>query len=924
MDATDCVTPVSSNALSKTPDEIFSEIIESETANNESVGGDTIAKLTTAAGLPAFLKNYTVAADTVDEMWRAADGPHTVQTLAEAVHPHWFGAIHAFDALGADGVGQMQQEALRMLRDNGVTYNVHGVSDGHRRPWPLDLMPMVIQEKEWDSIAAGVKQRSHLLNHILADIYGEQTLVRQGLVPAELIYGHQGFLHPCHGVRQGEQRHLVVYAADLARGPDGRMWVLGDRTQAPSGAGYALENRTVMARLLRAPFRDGKIQRLADFFRTLQNTLNELAFQHKESPRTVILTPGPYSETYFEHAYLAAYLGYALVQGDDLTVVNGGVALKALSGLQPVDVILRRIDDQFCDPLELREDSRLGVAGLLEAARRQTVALVNPLGSGILENPGLIPFLPNLARHFLGEELLLPSAATWWCGQKTERDYVLAHLPELVIRRIARDGASSTVFGERLSKAERQALRERILAEPNQYVGQEQVSFSTAPAFVDGRCEPRHTVLRTFTVATDHDYAVMPGGLARSAPGAGELLVSNSAGGISKDVWVLAEETQPYSSLWRHAGRLEQVLHSNQFLSSRAAENLFWVGRYAERSEFTARLLRTIFDYFGEDEFGEGFAGANGFGESINAGAGELDCLHQLLRALTQVTMTYPGFVDEEGSDLLADPVQELLSVVLEQNRVGSLLSNINSMIYSAYAVRDLWSGDSWRVLNSLEGPWRDLAAKSQARVPRVYAELNNLITALMAFSGLNMESMTHSAAWLILDAGRRLERAQLTVAFIRATMSLRQPDHVEPLLLEMILKTTDTIITYRRRYRSLMQPATVLDLLLLDEQNPRSLGYQLATLQHHLADFPRDANVSRLSEEERLILQAFTRLRLSDTVALAQPLNQFALRHTLDELMAELSLLLSQLSDVVTRTYFTHAQTQQLLGRNPGLSSPV
>ncbi len=900
MDATDPVTPVAAGVIP----------------------GSTLPATLAKELLPAFLQAYSPTPATYDELWRRELAESRPQTMHEALQPHWLGVVQLFAALGAEGIANTQQEALRILRDNGVTYNVHGVADGHQRPWPLDLMPFVIEEADWVTIAEGVTQRSHLLNLLLTDIYGEGRLLRAGLLPPELLYSHHGFLRPCHGVDVAGKEQLIVYAADLARGPDGRMWVLGDRTQAPSGAGYALENRTVMARLLRGAFRDGKIQRLANFFRTLQNTLAGRAFQHKEAPRTVVLTPGPYSETYFEHAYLAAYLGYSLVQGDDLTVVNGGVALKALSGLQAVDVILRRIDDTFCDPLELRDDSHLGVAGLLEAARRQSVAIVNPLGSGVLENPGLMPFMPGIARYFLGEELKLPSAATWWCGQPKELDHVLKHLSTLVIRRIARSGTSTTLFGDKLSKREQQALRARILAEPQQYVGQEQVSFSTAPAFVDGRCEPRHTVLRTFSVAGDGDYQIMPGGLARSAPASGELLVSNSAGGISKDVWVLTTEPQPYSSLWHHAGNREHALHSNQFLSSRSAENLFWVGRYAERAEFTARLLRTIFDYFGEDEFGESFSGANTLSEAIGNSAGEVACLHQLLRALTQVTMTYPGFVDEEGAELLADPVKELLSVVLDRKRVGGLHANLVAMINAAFAVRDLWSADSWRVLNGLEQPWRGLAAKPQARVPRVYDELNNLITSLMAFSGLNMESMTHSAAWLLLDTGRRLERAQLTVAFIRATMSIRQPEEIEPLLLEMILKTTDTIITYRRRYRSQIQPATVLDLLLLDEQNPRALGYQLATLQTHLAELPREPDPYQLSEEERLLLQAFTRLRLSNTVALAQPLSQFALRHTLDELMAELALLLNQMSDVVTRTYFTHAQTpQQRLGQTAGIA---
>ncbi len=893
-----------------------------------------------AETIPPFLQSYTPTPGVFDELWRReASAPASFNpgaftqgsfnpgspSLSELIQPHWRGVIQNFAALGNEGIAAMQQEAQRMLRDNGVTYNVHGDVGGHQRPWPLDLMPLVLSESDWETIRVGVQQRAHLLNLMLTDIYGERRLLRQGILPAALIYGHSGFLRACHELRLPYKQQLILYGTDLARGPDGQMWVVSDRTQAPSGAGYALENRTVMARLMQSAFRDDKIQRLSNYFRTLQNTLAESAFQHKELPRTVILTPGPYNETYFEHAYLAAYLGYSLVQGDDLTVSNGRLSLKALSGLQPVDVILRRVDDSFCDPLELRADSRLGVAGLLESARRQNVTIINPLGSGVLENPRLMPFMPSVARYFLGEDLKLPSAATWWCGQQKEMDYVLEHLSTLVIRRVARSGASATLLGAKLSAEELQTLRQRILAEPEQYVGQEQISFSTAPAFVNHHCEPRNTILRTFAVATGNDYEIMPGGLARSAPASDTLFVSNSAGGISKDVWVLTAQPQAHSSLWRQVRVQEQALHSSQFLSSRSADNLFWVGRYAERADFTARLLRTIFDYFGEDTFArdtsqENTAENSSGGEAIGNSSDEKSCLKLLLQALTQVTQTYPGFFNEQNGAPLVDPVAELLSIVLDRTRIGGLHANLSAMINAAYAVRDLWSVDSWRVLNSLEEPWQALAAKSQVRVPRVHQELNNLITSLMAFSGLNTESMTHSAAWLLLDTGRRLERAQLTTAFIRATMSNCQEENIEPLLLEMILKTTDTIITYRRRYRSHIQPSTLLDLLLMDEQNPRALGYQLATLQAHLAALPRQPNPYQLSQEERLLLQASTRLRLANTLQLAQPLKPFSLRYSLDEMLAELTLLLNQISDVLTRTYFIHSQTpQQLLSQPMG-----
>jgi uncharacterized circularly permuted ATP-grasp superfamily protein len=345
------------------------------------------------------------------------------------VQPHWRTFMHAIAALGLDELERFQQEAGRQLLENGVTYNVHGDPENLHRPWMLDIIPLIISQQDWQVIEAGLKQRAELLNLILTDIYSARNLIKDGLLPPELIYGHNGFLRSCDSVQVPGAHQLITYAADLARGPDGRMWVLDDRTQAPSGAGYALENRTVQARVLSSMIRDNKVFRLSNYFRELQAELANLAVQRLSSPRVVVLSPGPLNETYFEHAYLAAYLGFTLVQGDDLTVHNGQVSLKSLEGLQPVDVILRRVDDLYCDPLELREESRLGVAGLLEASRRKNVTIANPLGSGVLENPALMPFMAGLSKHLLGEDLLLPSAATWWCGQTKELNYVLANLP---------------------------------------------------------------------------------------------------------------------------------------------------------------------------------------------------------------------------------------------------------------------------------------------------------------------------------------------------------------------------------------------------------------------------------------------------------------------------------------------------------------
>ncbi|MEM7347174.1 MAG: circularly permuted type 2 ATP-grasp protein, partial [Chloroflexota bacterium] len=839
----------------------------------------------TQTSLDSLLSSYQPELNTYDEMW----------LNPEEVQPHWRTFVDAITALDADELERLEQEAARQLRENGVTYNVHGDPDNINRLWELDLIPLIISHQDWQMIEAGLKQRAELLNLILTDIYGSRSLLKSGLLPPELIYGHNGFLRQCDGIQLPGNYHLITYAADLARGPDGRMWVLGDRTQAPSGAGYALENRTVLARVLGSLVKDNKVFRLANYFRELQVALAGLAMQRSSESRVAVLSPGPLNETYFEHAYLASYLGFTLVQGDDLTVYNGQVSLKSLEGLQPVDVILRRVDDLFCDPLELREDSRLGVAGLLEASRRQNVVIVNPLGSSVLENPGLMPFMSGLAKQLLGEELLLPSAATWWCGQPKELDYVLQNLPNLVIKTLHRQAKSRTIYGPELDEAQLETLRRQIMAHPQLYVGQEQVSFSTTPSLINGKLEPRHAVVRCFSVASRDGYTVMPGGLTRSAPVKGGYVVSNRAGGISKDTWVQTPIPQKHVSLWLQTDRIERAVKSSYQLPSRAAENLFWVGRYAERTEASARLLRVILNYLNE---GEPFGGD----EEITAAV-----MPSLFRALTHVTMTYPGFVGEAGEPTLAQPEKELLSIAFDNNRAGSLRFNLNSLAQSAYAVRNLWSPDTWRVIKGLDTHLVPSKHSPRLALQRLETRLNELITNLMAFAGLNTESMTHEAGWLLLDIGRRLERALLSISLIRAVFGISYPEAVEYLLLDATLRTTENVITYRRRYRSRLQLQTVLDLLLLDQTNPRSLTYQLDRLQTHIAALPREMAAYRLSEEERLVLDASTRLHLVDTDLLTVSKNET--RGTLDDFLAELFLLLGQLSPILTQNYFTHVQ---------------
>ena len=814
--------------------------------------------------------------------------------------PHWQVLMQELDQLGREGLERRHLEAQRLLRENGVTFNIYDGLRGMARPWELDPIPLFISAEEWSIIEAGLVQRAELLNLVLADIYGPQQLLKEGLLPPELVFGHAGFQRSCVGSIKAGDRALTICSSNLARGPDGRMWVIDDRAQSPSGAGYALENRMVMTRIAPALFRDCHVRRLAGFFQPFRDRLASLAPQNREDPRIVVLTPGPYSPSYFEHAYLANYLGYTLVQGDDLSVRDGRVWLKSLEGLHQVDVILRRVDDAYCDPLELREDSRLGVTGLLQSARLGHVAIANPIGSCVLENPGLLAFLPGIAKHFLGEDLKLPSVATWWCGQENERRFVLENLEKLVIKTIHRTRGYRSIFGAQLTQSEQAELRERILHKPYLYTGQEMVSFSTAPSLVDGQVEPRHAILRSFLVAGEDDYIAMPGGLTRIASGEGELVVSNRAGGLSKDAWVLSNEPVEYVSLWRQPKQDQVLQFRTEPLPSRAADNLFWAGRYVERAEGTARLLRAI--YLLRRELRD----ANG-GMTISY-------LHNLLRALTHVTGTYPGFVDEDAEKLLENPRPELRSLLQDASRVGSLTSTLQAFGQVAMTVRDHWPTEIWRIIDAIRQDWADDEETPGPGNYRTQDRLDHLIMQLVAFSGLTAESMARESGWLLLDIGRRLERALGLISLLRATLVPGMDDATKGQLMETVLVICDSLNTYRRRYHSYMHLPTVLELILMDRHHPRSLAYQLNCLQQHVAELPRTQVSHRLGDDERAVLEAFTALRLADAVELSRIGESDGYCKGLEELLSAQTESLWQLSEVITGTYFSHSQPPQQL----------
>jgi len=830
-----------------------------------------------------FTAEGYAAGSSYDEMWDKNG----------RVRPHWQSYMQSLDLLGGSALAKCRQEARRIFRENGVSYNVYGDPHGHQRTWDLDPIPLIISSEDWAEIEAGLVQRAELMNLILSDLYGQRKLIQQGLLPAAMVFGHEGFLRACDQFRQPVGIQLHDYAVDLARGPDGNMWVLRDYTQSPAGIGYALENRTVMTRIMPQFFQDGHIHRISFFFRTLRAGLSSLSIRKTDQPRIVVLTPGPYSELYFEHAYLASYLGYPLVQGDDLTVREGHVWLKTLDGLQPVEVIIRRLSDRFCDPLELAEDSLLGVAGLLHAARKGNVMIVNPLGSGVLENPGLIPFLPGISQYYLGCKLKLPSAATWWCGQPAERDYVLEHLNHIVVKTIYRSYDSQSFFGALASREQLDDMRRRILARPHLYVGQEQVGFSTAPCLIKGKVEPRHTAIRTFVTSHEGRFHVMKGGLTRAARDRGVAVPSRHFDNISKDTWIMATRPERHVSLWLQPSSDDMAIERSGMLASRAAENLYWTGRYAERLEGTARIIRTVIMQMNRAE------------ETGNE-THQLH-IHQLQQALTAATETFPGFIRETPLSPEATAI-ELRSVMVDENRMGSIASLLGLLTTSAYMVRDRWSIDNWRVLDGTKNHWRNVQSNPHTHIISAEYELDELITSLAAFMGLNMESMTREPGWLMLDSGRRIERGLWLIRMMKSLLIPTRDELLEHLILESFLSTHESLITHRRRYRSYLQMQTVLDVLLIDETNPRSLAYQLERLQRDLARLPRPRIGMKLSTEEKLVLEATTHLRLTDLQSLTKTTPDVGYSKLL-EVITFIESRLMAVSEALNHFYFSHAQ---------------
>jgi uncharacterized circularly permuted ATP-grasp superfamily protein/uncharacterized alpha-E superfamily protein len=830
-----------------------------------------------------------------------------VSALVTTTDPADAGIVHArFRALGSDRLRRARGEAQRLLDEDGVTYQ--RTIDGKRRDqrWRLDPVPLVLTPGEWAEVESGIVQRAQLLNLVLADVYGPRRLLREGLLPPEVVFGHPGFLRPLDQVRLPGFHQLTHVATDLVQDEDGHWQPLSDRTGTPSGAGYALENRTVLGRVLPDLMQDSPVERLAPYLRALRRTLQRAAPPDRTDPRIAVLSPGTRDETAFEHAHVAGLLGYPLVEGRDLAVIDGHVALRTVGG-QPerIDVLLRRVDAWWCDPLELRSNSRLGTPGLVEAARRGGVTVVNGLGSGVLENAGLLAYLPRLAQALLGQDLHLTPPRTLWCGEEGQRREVLAHLDELVLKPIARTGNVPAIDGSRLATDELDELRGRIEANPHRWVGQERVTSRLVPSLsAGGSIEQRPVVLRTFAVGNGESYTPMRGGLTRVGDGRA-LTITNLGGAWSKDTWVLGDEPETTDALWLLDGPRVAPDAAESSVSARAVENLLWFGRYAERSEATVRLLRAIDARRAESVRG------------VPALAATLD---RLLVAVTTTTGTLPGFSDDVP--LRTAPGAELRALVVDEDRLGTLAHDVRRLVDAGQAVREQLSEDTWPVLAALE---RDvlgvddeppLLSHPAIGPPAGRAALARVLTALLALQGLGAESLVRDPSWTFLEVGRRLERALQLGALLRATMVEVADDATESLVLESVLVTAESVVTYRRRYRGRGQAAAALDLLLLDERNPRSFTWQVQRLLEVLPELPGHPGPGHLSTVEEHVRSVLAALRTIDVdrIATVDGPPGRARRPELDRLLTHLTGLLRRAAGSLEADSFPHVPRQRAL----------
>lgn len=738
-----------------------------------------------------------------------------------------------FDELGDQTAAEMDQRSAqlaRQVRDNGITYNVYADENGPQRPWSLDLFPLIIEPDDWQHIEQGVLQRVRLLERVMADVYGPQYLLQSGFLPPALVQGHPGYLRAMHGVKPTGGRYLHIAAFDMTRGPDGNWWLVGQRTQAPSGLGYLLENRLAISAQFNNAFDKLKVQRLAGTYRALMDSL------HASSPmgadaHLALLTPGPYNETYFEHAYLARYLGLTLVEGSDLLVRDERLYLKTLKGLVPVHGLLKRVDDEYLDPLELRADSTLGVPGLLQAIRAGNVLVANTPGSAFLESPALLGFLPALSRHLFDEELCLPALPTWWCGENSAMFDALRRLQDCVIKPTYPGSSSHASFDAVLGERQtRQALDQwagRIVQQPQEHTVQAYMPFSQMPTWQSARSDgvtgqpglvARSVVLRVFAVAdAAQGWRVLPGGLARVA-GSNQDVTSMQRGGSSADVWTLTTGEVDHTTLLHPHLTPESLMQRKRLVTSRAAESLFWLGRYTERTENALRLARLTLDCLhGEDP----------------SNAPLLTWLGQMATANTLVLPDVP-------TPLQAPRVFEraLIDSLGSTRNATSVGFYLRALKMAASSVRERLSQEHWRIITRAEEALFARFAEHRQRgncpTQQAMQILKDTSDHMAAITGAQTDRMTRDDGWRLLSIGRHIERLGFLSSALNLALRCKALETDSGF--DAVIELFDNAITFHAQFQQSRDMAALIDLLVIDRDNPRSVSWVAHTLRGRLA----------------------------------------------------------------------------------------
>ena len=804
------------------------------------------------------------------------------------VKPHW---KEIYDNLERVGIKQLEQKQIEIdwrLEENGVTYNIYNDPEGTNRRWNLDPIPFVLENEEWEEISKGLKQRAKLLNLIFKDLYTEQKLIKEGIIPAEIIFGHKGFIPEVFNFENTDYYTMKYYAADISRGPNGKFWVISDKTQSPSGLGYAIENRLTMNSILNDLYPKVEILKIAKFIDDFKTMLKNNSSKNNENPLITLLTPGPHNETYFEHSYLSSFLNLTLVQGEDLLEKNNQLWLKSLSGLKRVDAMIRRVDSAYCDPLELRSDSQLGVAGLVNVIRKNNISMINPIGVGILENIGLNPFMKNIAKFLLNEELILPQIATWWCGQKEELDFVIKNIKTLMIKKINRTDGIEIHIGNNLDEQELSDLIKKIQRNPSYYVGQEIIDFSTVPSFHKGKIEPRNAVIRSFAYLDKNEFKVMPSGLVRVSASKDSLVVSNQKGGTSKDLWILGKNEEfTGNNVFKNREVIDSRLEN---ISTKRAENLFWLGRYLNRAITVARMIRFNL---------KSMLNINRYDDNTNA----KKATKILNTSLTHLTMTYPGFLTEND----IKPIVEIIDLIQNSNRAGTLSFSLHMLGSINTNVKNLLTMEAWRIFEKMQKEWLSYGKQQIITNREHISELDKLLIYLMAYKELIDESIFKEQGLILYDIGCKIEISQLLISKLRSLLTNKLDMLLEYDVLDSLLNSYESYNSYRAYYKSSLEISNVLEFLLFNTKYPKSLIYIIEELLSDLNDLPNNIKNSHLSSFEEPIFKCYSMLKLSNAKRLLDIKEDEFIYKELDEFLAQISDNLAQTSEELTKTYFSH-----------------